>query len=195
VGGGDDGSGAPFTTDHGDEGGLGGSGSGGNPSTGDGSSSQTQANLEDMAEFIEFKVNKVIVQAELNSSQVNWIRSNVDEALALYDFLNINRWSQDSKNMVNDIVSAFMDRSILSALPFVKYPKSKSNEYRRNYPKLTEYLKNQLPKVANNIAITRAFKKYTNMTDAQVKETFNWGEGPEIVIKQLGNNIYGEEVV
>jgi hypothetical protein len=108
-------------------------------------------------------------------------------------FLNRNQNSDAAKERVDEIIEEDIDRNTLSAFPFVKYPKDKAAEYRRDFPKLTEYLENQLPKLADNILITRAFKKFTNMTDAQIKEAFKWDEGPEIVIKDIEGSGHFQE--
>lgn len=67
--------------------------------------------------------------------------------------------------------------------PLVKYPLG--SDYASKYPKLTEYLKNQLPKIASNETIIASIKKYTGLSEAAIKKQLYWGEGPEIKIEQL----------
>ncbi|WP_420385052.1 hypothetical protein [Roseivirga sp.] len=69
--------------------------------------------------------------------------------------------------------------------PLVKYPKG--SDYATKYPKLTEYLKNQIPTIASNTLIVEAIKKYTGLSAEVIKKQLRWGEGPEIRVKQLDN--------
>lgn len=71
----------------------------------------------------------------------------------------------------------------LSCFPLVKYPPG--SDYTTTFPKLTEYLKNQLPKLRNNSKIISAIQKYTNLTEAEIKKQLQWGEGPVIKVVQL----------
>lgn len=123
------------------------------------------------------------------SQEGRWINKQQNWPLVeeMVIFLSRNQHSNAAKERIDDMIDGFNDNTTLSAFPYVKYPKDKAAEYRRDYPKLTEYLKNQLPKIADNPTIVNAFKKFTNMTDAQVKETLTWGgdNSPEIVIEQL----------
>ncbi len=61
------------------------------------------------------------------------------------------------------MVDEAMAGALLSVMPYIKYPKHKAGEYTQKYPKLTEYLKNQLPKVANIPKITTAIQKFTKL--------------------------------
>src|SRR5699024_2992272 len=51
---------------------------------------------------------------------------------------------------------------IISNNPKVKYPEG--SNYAEKYPKLTEYLKNQLPKLKDNEAIIKAIVKYGDLS-------------------------------
>jgi|GEM_PF-5410590 len=108
-------------------------------------------------------------------------------AKKINDNMNANGNSWALRNHAKDIVNSLFDGIAVSPTPLIKYPENLAAEYREDYPKLTEYLMNQLPKLVNNATIVNTFKKYTNMTTAQIKETLTWGDGPIIKIKQLGS--------
>jgi hypothetical protein len=50
---------------------------------------------------------------------------------------------------------------------------------------LTEYLKNQLPKVADIPLIVDTIKYLTGLSESQIKEDLKWGKGPTLHITQL----------
>jgi len=50
------------------------------------------------------------------------------------------------------------------------------------YSKQTEYLRNQLPHIANSDRIVNAILKYTDLIREEVIEHLYWGEGPIIEI-------------
>ena len=71
--------------------------------------------------------------------------------------------------------------------PFIKYPDSKTAQYKRDFPKLTEYLMNQLPKVSEIAKIVNAIHEFTQLPKDQIKKELQWGDGPELNIVQLDN--------
>ncbi|EPR74065.1 hypothetical protein ADIWIN_0874 [Winogradskyella psychrotolerans RS-3] len=73
----------------------------------------------------------------------------------------------------------------VTCYPMVKYPPALSTQYKEDYPKLTEYLKNQLPTIKDNSTIVNAIKAYTDLTTAQIEQHLEWGEGPIVEIVQL----------
>jgi hypothetical protein len=75
--------------------------------------------------------------------------------------------------------------NVITTNPLIKYPDD--SNYEEEYPKLTEYLKNKLPKVADNNSIVNAIEQFTDLTESEIKEKLQWGTGPTIVIKELEN--------
>lgn len=67
--------------------------------------------------------------------------------------------------------------------PEVKYPVN--SDYAEQYPKFTEYLKNQLPTLKDNDTIINAIEKYGDLNAADIKNQLQWGKGPTIKIVQL----------
>ena len=83
--------------------------------------------------------------------------------------------------------------STLSPYPYVKYPEDKIAEYISNYPKFTAVLRNDIPNVANNDVILNAINGLTDAPIDVIKDALKWGNGPEIIIEQLGTNESGDE--
>ncbi len=88
-------------------------------------------------------------------------------------------------NAVSKVLDAVIDESIVTKSPFVKFPKDKAEQYKRDYPELTKFLENEIPKIANNEIIINAIKGVTDAPVEKIKEALQWGKGPEIVIEQL----------
>jgi len=122
-----------FPSDGGDPSGAGAGGGDPIPSDPD-DTSETQMNLEDMAEFIEFKIDKVIYNLELDSTQVGWIfngdEDNIQKTLDIYDYGSAKRWSDEAKDFGN---LAFEFLRVNSQFSFLQY----ENWFSSNYPDLT----------------------------------------------------------
>ncbi|UZD21857.1 hypothetical protein [Algoriphagus halophytocola] len=73
-----------------------------------------------------------------------------------------------------------------------KYPPNSG--YEDLYPKLTEYLKNKMPLLKTNYAITTAIMNITGLTLTEIQEDLEWGEGPTIIVQQLGTDQNGSEI-
>jgi RHS repeat-associated protein len=68
-----------------------------------------------------------------------------------------------------------------------KYPKGSTQE--KDYPKLTNYLKNSVQEIANNPTIVKALAEFGQLSEADVKKALTWGEGPTINVTELkGSN-------
>lgn len=199
-GGGGDSGGDNNTSDSNNNSGTG--GGGGQDLSGSGNDSDSNDTCIDClgdATILNINYSSVLIQRMGYYSldyRARWINSYVNRETVkdMVSYLNRERNSSAAKERVDDIIESDIDRDAISAFPFVKYPEDKTAQYRRDYPKLTEYLENQLPKISDNPIIVNAFKQYTNMTDAQVRETLTWGDGPEIKIEQLNNDSRGNPI-
>ncbi len=113
----------------------------------------------------------------------------------IVDFLANSQYSFEAIKLADELVKAKRNGSLVSDSPFVKYPKDKADQYKRDYPEFTEFLKNEIPKIANNDKIINEIKGITDAPIETIKEALQWGKGPEIEIKQLGgegeNELYG----
>jgi len=70
-----------------------------------------------------------------------------------------------------------------------KYPKGSTQE--KDYPKLTNYLKNTVQEIANNPKVMKALAKYSELSESDIKKALTWGEGPTIKVTSL-DKAYGE---
>ena len=66
-----------------------------------------------------------------------------------------------------------------------KYPDG--TNYEIKYPKLTDYLKNQISKITLNERIMLALQGYGQFTDKQIQDLLNWGDGPIIEILDISS--------
>ena len=105
----------------------------------------------------------------------------------IINYLNGNQYGPKAERHTIDIIDAGLDVTLITSFPFVKYPIG--SNYATLYPKLTEYLKYQLPIIKDNQAIISKIVKYGDLSASIVKEHLEWGKGPEIVINQLGVNL------
>jgi len=112
---------------------------------------------------------------------LNFIQQNLDENGSILP---------EAESYVEEVLEAYNNETLITAFPLVKYPEG--SNYAVQYPKLTQYLKNQLPTVKNNSIIVNAIQTYTSLSELSIEENLSWGSGPTIRIEQLGNNIYGE---
>lgn len=98
-----------------------------------------------------------------------------------------NELTPEAKAYEEDIVETGGDGNLVSALPYIKYPEALAAQYKADYPKLTEYLINQLPKVADIPLIVNTIKYLTDLPEDQIKRDLMWESGPTIYITQLDN--------
>ncbi len=129
------------------------------------------------------------LQFDIFSPEVAWLTNddNFDDVERMAHFLFENTESNTAKERVDDIINGYLEGITLSSFPYLKYPESKATEYREDYPKFTEYLMNQLPKVIDNQSIVNSIKEFTSLTSEEIKGLLSWGAGPEIHIIQLDN--------
>ena len=110
------------------------------------------------------------------------------KTIGLKNFLMANQCSDESVALGQQIIEALVNESLVSWFPFIKYPESKAAQYKTDYPKLTEYLMNQLPRVANITKITNAIKDVTRLPLETIKKDLQWDEGPVLEIVDFDND-------
>ncbi|MER3376805.1 MAG: hypothetical protein RIM83_19340, partial [Allomuricauda sp.] len=140
-----------------------------------------------MASRTKLLVDGLRTKLSLSSSDTSFLLRNKRLVEDLSSYLNYHKNSSTAKNKVRRMVSEAKRGELLSVKPYIKYPMGKAKEYAQKYPKLTEYLKNQLPNVANMPKITSAIQDITGLSIASIKNDLQWGEGPEVHIIQLDN--------
>ena len=127
------------------------------------------------------------LDSSLSWGELNFLEDNNGFPEILVSFFRELGINEESKGSVNEIIDSAINGSIISVAPLIKYPDSKAAQYKRDYPKLTEYLMNQLPKVAEIPKIVNAIHEFTKLPIDQIKKELQWDEGPELNIAQLDN--------
>lgn len=139
----------------------------------------------------------------LNTYQLSFLSSNSSMTQQMRDFLNGND-NDEAKRFVYLAIQGIMEgafssfnsilvsdrnyldhNEVLTPFPLLKYPPNLAQQYETQYPKLTEYLKNQMPKVANITKIVDAINEFTTIPIEDIKRDLQWGEGPIIEVVQL----------
>src|SRR5690606_33249350 len=82
-----------------------------------------------------------------------------------------------------EAIEAMNNESILIFSPFVKYPQDLAEQYKLDYPKLTEYLQNELPNLSNDNLIIEALEEYGSLTQQQIEEALIWGDLSSITLR------------
>tara|TARA_R110002051_G_scaffold73135_2_gene132720 strand:- start:16990 stop:18435 length:1446 start_codon:yes stop_codon:yes gene_type:complete len=98
----------------------------------------------------------------------------------LIDNGNTNENIEITLRAINDLMDNY---SLVSFKPLVKYPLT--SNYANTYPKLTEFLKVELPKIIDNTKVIDAINDLTDVPKETIKESLKWGKGPEVRIEQL----------
>ncbi|MET1257914.1 hypothetical protein ABV409_01155 [Flagellimonas sp. DF-77] len=150
-----------------------------------------------MAARISLLVDTLDLDIGLTQEQISFL--NLPENWGLTENI-VSFWRNIDNDIqmegyIKNLVNASIVNAQLSMFPFVKYPESKSEEYKTRYPRLTEFLMEELPKVAENEDIVNVIHGLTEAPIETIKEALQWGKGPEIEITQLGgdgdNELYG----
>ena len=93
----------------------------------------------------------------------------------------VNRYKQYRNNELNKLLN---EVSLVTDFPLIKYPEN--SNYETLYPKLTNVLKNDLPKIAQNQKVIDVINGITGAPKEVIEEALLWGKGPTIRIQQLG---------
>ncbi|WP_281987633.1 hypothetical protein [Aquimarina aggregata] len=152
------------------------------------------ANGENKEERLQFFITVTSLAAQLNltTQQRDWL---IDHAEETYKFDNLDKSFEGLETYIKEIINSALEENLVTFSPFVKYPKDKAEQYKRDYPELTKLLQQVIPTIANNDKIVNEIKGITDAPIETIKEALKWGKGPEIEIQQLGgegeNEIYG----
>lgn len=129
---------------------------------------------------------------EPNDAQLKWLneqnrQEGSNELLNIWAYVNPRDTNDcnEKRFFLKEVIDADINGILIAAFPFVKYPEGSS--YVSLYPKLTEYLKNQIPKVANIPKIVNAINEFTQLPNDEIKNALKWGEGPILHVQQLNN--------
>lgn len=140
---------------------------------------------------LAFKIY-ALLEENLNTEQYAYLDAEPVKAFRTYNFLVDHMidgiYPLDiAQDFAIQGINIFMnDNPLITFSPLIKYPKG--SNYDTQYPKLTEYLKNQLSKVADIPLITNAIMDITGLSLGQIQNDLKWNDqGPEINIVQLDN--------
>lgn len=112
---------------------------------------------------------------------------DADVLSKMKDFLEENDYSEEAVDAAKKVIILNTSEQAISFYPLIKYPANKALQYKTDYPKLTDFLQNELPKIAQNQKIVNEIHELTNVPINTIKEALQWGnKGPEIIIEQLG---------
>ena len=133
----------------------------------------------------------------LSQPEIEWLKNPAPfPSTVAYDInqqlLANGRTNQDNLDLARTTVLSGAIGSLVSHIPYIKYPEDQAENYKTNYPRLTEYLMNQLPTVGNITKITDAIHDITGLSLADIKRDLQWDNGPTLIIKQLDNHKAGE---
>lgn len=120
-----------------------------------------------------------------------------NDGISLLNFAHDNNNSNESVNRVNEILDAAADGTLLSVRPFVKY--APGTNYENDYPLITEILRDELPKMAEDEFLVNALKKYGSLNNEQIKNALTWGAESSVTVDigstGFGWGLYNKEVL
>lgn len=123
---------------------------------------------------------------KLSFTQANWLGLNaMFEILDKLETYLENNDSEEAETFAAQAIEAWMEQRLVSFSPLIKYPQG--SNYSTKYPKLTEYLKNQLPKTGEIPKIVNTIKEISGISEEQIINDLKWGHGPALEIIQLDN--------
>jgi len=123
-------------------------------------------------------------------SRYLWLSHRViPVCIPINQFVEGEGQSNEAKNLVAAAQLKMMQENMINYNPLVKYPENST--YETDYPRLTEYLKNELPNIADNQIVVNLIHDYTDTPKETIKEALQWGKGPEIVITDLDGDKVG----
>lgn len=123
-----------------------------------------------------------------NDSEIKGIGNSVNFGARMLDtrlgrFMSLDPYARLSTGVS---LYSFAGNSPILFIDFdgnFKYPKGSTQE--KDYPKLTNYLKNSVQEIADNPTIIKALAEYGQLSEADVKKALTWGEGPTIKVTPL----------
>lgn len=98
-----------------------------------------------------------------------------------------NQFSPEAMELANEVVEAVVSGKLVSAFPFVKYPEG--SNYTVQYPNLTNYLKNEFPKLADDSLIVDALEQYGSFSKQQIRDALKWGNNSSTTIEILDSSL------
>ncbi len=128
-------------------------------------------------------------------SNYTWLGDQSEEFQgSIYDYLegtvnfdglfsDADYYPQSSISRITPVIQLKKDGNLITPFPTFQYPPD--SNYSIQYPKLTEYLKNKMPLIADMPEITGPLLEITNLSLEDIKNDLKWGQGPTIEIINL----------
>ncbi len=138
-------------------------------------------------------VGRLRYKLRLTNRQRDYLLANPRLTETVNRMLESTGYNYYTKKYIKKLIGQSMSPGVITASPFVKYPKAKALQYKKDYPELTKFLTEELPKIAQNQEIIDAINDITDAPKDVIREALQWGKGPEIVIEQLGGTGDGEK--
>ena len=129
----------------------------------------------------------------------NFLLTHNEIYLALSDYLVANGTATETKEFVDWAVGYLMENPNTPLdkinVALVKSPNIRiSFADRINYPILAKIIDGLHAKVKNDPKLMAAIKKFSQMNETQILEKLISGKGPNLVLKDMPLNEYGEEI-
>lgn len=118
---------------------------------------------------------------------INWLQNNKNHASTLKDLIidKFGNCIEGTESYSASAIESGVNNTLITLSPLFKYPLN--SNYDSLYPKLTSLLKNDIPKIANNVKVIDTIHSLVPEASKEIiKEALKWGKGPEINIIQLG---------
>ena len=137
-------------------------------------------------------IAKCVVFSLDNADGLTYLMNNKPIAKEIENFLDDN-CTNESQEFSLEIVDAGVNNSLLTPFPFLQYPESEAENYKRDYPKFTNFLKNEIVDIKNDQNVIDALTQIGIITEEQIIEHLTWDKGPIVRLTDLGptDNILG----
>jgi len=120
--------------------------------------------------------------SQFTSIEANQFKSNI--------FIHLlNNPTIENQNLVIQIRNSSLNNTIFSLSPFFKYPEN--SNYSTLYPNFTILVKEYIPSLKSEEILINTIHNLTSVSNTQIIDGLEWGDGPEIHISDLGNDPSG----
>ena len=119
---------------------------------------------------------------------ITWLQDHKYQAGQINTFLQDNNCTAESQDFSREIIESGANNSLLTPVSFFyKYPVSETENYTRDYPKFTNFLKNEIIDIKNDQKqVINALTQIGIITEGQIRDHLTWGKGPIIRLSDLG---------
>lgn len=106
----------------------------------------------------------------------------------------IGRWSSVDPFFENcydfSLYNYVLDNPLKLIDPNGKFviPKHLIKHYKKNYPRLYKLIRYDIEKIADKEKVIKSLVKHTGLSREEIKKYLKWGEGPQILVEQLGSD-------